>query len=214
MSPPGRPQGDCGTAKPEGTPVSLMRTAILPLVAGIDTLTRHAGESVRWLTLAIPVVCVSYAVARKLFRWGHNGFSELQWYLFGCVYLVAAGYTLLRQEHVRVDVLWRRFGPRTRCMIDLAFLVPLGLICVYLAQDYWGFWLVSLRQREGPEDVLVGLERWPVKLALFIGFTLLALQCLAEALRRLCVLRGWLPATALLPAGAAAAGRSLPESAS
>ena len=199
--------------------MTALRQAILPLVAGIDSLTRRAGETVRWLTLAIPVVCVSYAVARKLFRWGHNGFSELQWYLFACVYLVAAGYTLLRQEHVRVDLLWRRFGLRTRCAIDLAFLLPLAAVCVYLAQDYWTFWTVSLRQREGPEDVLVGLERWPVKLALFLGFTLLALQCLAEVLRRLCVLRGWLPASALLPPAppprddGLAPGRSVPESA-
>lgn len=174
-----------------------LRVLVPRVVAGIDALTLRAGETVRWLTLVIPVVCVSYAVARKVFRWGHNGFSELQWYLFAWVYLVAAGYTLLRQQHVRVDLLWRRFGLRTRCVIDLAFLVPLAWVCLYLAQDYWTFWTVSLRQREGPEDVLVGLERWPVKLALFIGFSLLALQCLAESLRRLCVLQGWLPASAL-----------------
>jgi TRAP-type mannitol/chloroaromatic compound transport system permease small subunit len=185
-----------------------MRGLVLTLVQVIDRLTRRAGETVRWLTLAIPLVCVSYAVARKIFPWGHNGFSELQWYLFGCVYLVAAGYTLLRQEHVRVDVLWRRFGLRTRCAIELAFLVPLGGICVYLAQDYWTFWTVSLRQREGPEDVLVGLERWPVKLALFAGFTLLALQCLAEALRRLALMRGWLPEPLSTTAAAARPGRS------
>lgn len=178
------------------------------LIARIDRLNLHAGEAVRWLTLAIPVVCVAYAVARKLFRWGHNGFSELQWYLFACVYLVAAGYTLLRQEHVRVDVLWRHFSLRTRCAIDLFFLGALGLVCIHLAQAYWDFWTVSLRQREGPEDVLVGLERWPVKLALFVGFTLLALQCLAEVLRRVCVLRGWLPASALSSQATPAPGRS------
>jgi TRAP-type mannitol/chloroaromatic compound transport system permease small subunit len=183
------------------------------VVAQIDRLTLRAGEAVRWLTLAIPLVCVGYAVARKMFRWGHNGFSELQWYLFACVYLVAAGYTLLRQEHVRVDVLWRHFSLRTRCAIDLFFLSTLGLVCIHLAHAYWDFWTVSLRQREGPEDVLVGLERWPVKLALFVGFTLLALQCLAEVLRRVCVLRGWLPASALQPRvtpadGTSTAGRS------
>ena len=188
--------------------MSLVRDALLRLVAGIDTVTRRAGETVRWLTLAIPVVCVGYAVARKLFRWGHNGFSELQWYLFACVYLVAAGYTLLRQEHVRVDVLWRRFTLRTRCAIDLFFLSALGMVCVHLALAYWGFFAVSFRQREGPEDVLVGLERWPLKLALFAGFALLALQCLAEVLRRVGVLRGWLPAAALLPPPAPADGRS------
>jgi TRAP-type mannitol/chloroaromatic compound transport system permease small subunit len=193
--------------------VSVLRQAILPLVAGIDTITRRAGETVRWLTLAIPVVCVGYAIARKLFRWGHNGFSELQWYLFACVYLVAAGYTLLRQEHVRVDLLWRRFTLRTRCVIDLFFLSALGLVCVHLALAYWHFFTVSFRQREGPEDVLVGLERWPLKLALCAGFALLALQCGAEVLRRVCVLRGWLPASALAPPPGPDHGRSFPASA-
>ncbi len=188
--------------------VRSLSTTLPRCVAAIDALTLRAGETVRWLTLAIPVVCVSYAVARKLFRWGHNGFSELQWYLFAWVYLVAAGYTLLRQEHVRVDVLWRRFTLRTRCTIELFFVSALGLVCLHLALAYWRFWTVSFGQREGPEDVLVGLERWPLKLALFAGFTLLALQCLAEVLRRVCVLRGWLPATALLPVGAPAPGRS------
>ncbi|WP_284617114.1 TRAP transporter small permease subunit [Aquabacterium humicola] len=190
-----------------------LRQALPRLVARIDAVTLRAGETARWLTLAIPVVCVSYALVRKLFRWGHNGFSELQWYLFACVYLVAAGYTLLRQGHVRVDVLWRRFPQRTRWIIDLVGLSLLAPICGYLAWAYWTFWTVSLRQREGPEDVLVGLERWPVKLALFAGFTLLALQCLAEALRLVGALRGWPAAAPPATAGDAPLGRCDPGSA-
>lgn len=160
----------------------------------IDGVTRQVGGAVRWLTLAIPLVCFGYAVARKLLAWGHNGFSELQWYLFATIYLGAAGYTLLCGQHVRVDVLWRRWSVRTKSAIDLAFLMALAPICVYLAVSYWDFWRVSVKQGEGPEDVLVGLERWPLKLALFVGFSLLALQCTAEALKRLAVLRGWLRA--------------------
>ncbi len=185
-----------------------LRAAVPRLVARIDTLTLRVGEAVRWLTLAIPLVCVAYAAVRKAFHWGHNGLSELQWYLFACVYLVAAGYTLLRRAHVQVDVLRQRLSLRAGCIIDLLFLGPLGMVCVYLACSYWAFWTDSLLRREGPEDVLVGLERWPVKLALFIGFSLLALQCLAEALRRVCVLRGWLPASVLLPPVQQADGRS------
>lgn len=158
----------------------------------LDGVTTAAGETVRWLTLVIPVVCVAYAVARKLFPWGHNGFSELQWYLFGIVYLISAGYTLMRGQHVRVDFFWRRLRPASRWRLELLFLVPLALIAAYLAHGYWGFWLTSLMQREGPEDVLIGLERWPLKLALFVGFALLAMQSISETLRRSCFLLGWL----------------------
>ena len=107
--------------------------------------------------------------------------------------LLAAGYTLAHDQHVRVDVFWRRFSTTTRCLIDIAFLLPLLAVCVHLATGYWGFWLASAAQGEGPEDVLTGLERWPIKLALFAGFSLLALQCASELLKRWAVLRGWLP---------------------
>ena len=179
--------------------------AVVALARLLDGVTSAVGGAVRWLTLAIPLVCFGYAVIRKLFPWGHNGFSELQWYLFAVVYLLAAGYTLARDQHVRVDVFWRRFPTRTRCCIDIAFLLPLLAICLYLAIAYWDFWLASATLREGPEDVLTGLERWPIKLALFVGFSLLALQCVAELLKRWAVLAGWLQASALYaPDGALA----------
>lgn len=169
----------------------------LAVTGAIDHLTLAVGTSVRWLTLLIPMVCFGYAVARKLFPWGHNGFSELQWYLFATVYLLAAGYTLLKDQHVRVDFFWRGFAVRTRCLIDLAFLMPLLGVCVALSVSYWDFWTVSVKLREGPEDVLTGLERWPIKLALFIGFALLALQVFSELLKRIACLAGWMPAASI-----------------
>lgn len=182
-------------------PVPSMRlgAAIVALAAALDRVTRAVGGAVCWLTLLIPLVCFGYAVARKLARWGHNGFSELQWYLFATVYLLAAGYTLLRDQHVRVDVFWRGFSATTRCAIDIAFLLPLLVVCIDLAGAYWDFWRVSVAQREGPEDVLTGLERWPIKLALFAGFALLAMQCVSELLKRWAVLQGWLAAAAVYP---------------
>lgn len=183
-------------------PRPVAAAVLLALAHGIDRITLCVGHTVRWLTLAIPLVCFSYAAARKVFPWGHNGFSELQWYLFAFVYLLAAGYTLLLGQHVRVDFFWRRFRHTTKCWIDLGFLVPLLGVCLYLAFSYWDFWVVSLRQRETPEDVLTGLERWPIKLALFAGFTLLAFQCLAESIKRLALLKGWITAHSVYPEGA------------
>lgn len=178
----------------------------LSVTGAIDRLTLAVGSSVRWLTLLIPMVCFGYAVARKLLPWGHNGFSELQWYLFATVYLLAAGYTLLKDQHVRVDFFWRGFSVRTRCLIDLTFLVPLAAVCVALSVWYWDFWTVSVKLREGPEDVLTGLERWPIKLALFVGFALLSLQVLSELLKRIACLAGWMPASRI--AGLQTAGSS------
>lgn len=177
--------------------MNAVASTVVALTAGLDRVTTLVGTTVRWLTLSIPLVCFAYAVARKLVPWGHNGFSELQWYLFATVYLLSAGYTLMLGQHVRVDFFWRNFSVKTKSLVDAAFLLPLMAICWYLSVSYWDFWLVSARQREGPEDVLIGLERWPIKLALFIGFSLLALQCASEALKRLAVLNGWLPATAV-----------------
>ena len=173
--------------------MSALGDGVVVLTMRLDQITTWVGQSVRWLTLVIPIVCFSYAVVRKLFPWGHNGLSELQWYLFATVYLLAAGYTLMLDQHVRVDFFWRKFSVRTKCWIDLMFLLPLLAICVYLAFAYWDFWIVSFTQQEGPEDVLIGLGRWPVKLALFLGLSLLALQSISEALKRLAVLRGWMP---------------------
>jgi TRAP-type mannitol/chloroaromatic compound transport system permease small subunit len=173
--------------------MSALGDGVVAVTLRLDQITTWVGQSVRWLTLVIPIVCFSYAVIRKLFPWGHNGLSELQWYLFATVYLLTSGYTLMLDQHVRVDFFWRKFSVRTKCCIDLLFLLPLLAICGYLAFAYWDFWIVSFRLQEGPEDVLIGLERWPVKLALFLGLSLLTMQSMSEALKRLAVLRGWMP---------------------
>jgi TRAP-type mannitol/chloroaromatic compound transport system permease small subunit len=177
----------------------MFRTLTLTVSRAIDRATTKVGQTVRWLTLLIPVVCVGYALTRKFLRIGHNGFTELQWYLFAAVYLLAAAYTLLSDEHVRVDVLWNRFGVRLKCVVDIAFFIPLAVLSFYLTALYWDFWTVSLSQREGPEDVLIGLERWPVKLALFAGFFLLGLQCLSEVLKRIAILKSWLTPETVYP---------------
>lgn len=173
---------------------------VVRAIKAIDQLTTFVGGTVRWLTLAIPLVCFTYAVVRKLFPWGHNGFSELQWYLFATVYLLAAGYTLLKDQHVRVDFFWRGYSTSTKCAVDIAFLLALMIVCVHLAVSYWSFWTVALARREGPEDVLIGLERWPIKFALFLGFGLFALQSLSEAMKRVAVLMQWIPSSDVYPA--------------
>ncbi len=175
-----------------------MKERVLCAIDIIDRVNGRVGETVRWLVVVIPVITVGYALVRKLTDWGHNGMTELQWFLFAWVFLVGGAYTLLRDEHIRVDVLRERFPLKVKCWIDIAMHVLLVIpACTYMAWHYWFFWTHSLVTSDGPEDVLTGLNRWPLKLALFLGFSLLALQCVAEVLRRMSVLRGWLSPSVL-----------------
>ena len=165
----------------------------LRIVRGIDAINLAAGAALRWLVVLIPCITVGYAVARKLTPWGHNGLSEVQWFLHAWVFMGAAGYTLLRNAHVRVEVLSARWPWRLRCGIEIAMHGLLWPACVYMAWHFWRYWLDSAAGPDGPEDVLTGLQRWPLKLAFFMGFALLLLQSLAEVLRRISWLRGWAP---------------------
>jgi TRAP-type mannitol/chloroaromatic compound transport system permease small subunit len=170
-----------------------LRTGVLACITAIDAVNRRAGEGLRWLVLVIPFITVGYALVRRLTPWGHNGFSEAQWFLYAWVFMAGAGYTLLRDGHIRVDVLAARWPWRRRCHVEIALHLLLWPACGYMAWHYWGYWLASASGPDGPEDVLTGLQRWPLKLAFFAGFALLLLQSVAEVLRRIAWLRAWLP---------------------
>ena len=174
--------------------MSRARGPVLRTVQGIDRVNRAVGAALAWVVLAIPCITVLYAVVRKLTPWGHNGWSELQWFLYAWVFMAGAGYTLLRGEHVRVDLLAARRPWRVRSRVEIAMHVLLWPPCAYMAWHFWSFWLASATHADGPEDVLSGLQRWPLKLAFFTGFALLLLQSVAEVLRRIAWLRGWSPA--------------------
>ena len=157
------------------------------------------GRALRWLVLAIPCITVGYAVVRKLTPWGHNGWTELQWFLYAWLFMAGSGYTLLRGEHVRMDVLAGRWSWRVRSGVEIALHALLWPACAYMAWHFWAYWVASASGPDGPEDVLTGLQRWPLKLAFFAGFALLWLQSVAEVLRRIAWLRGWLPAPTETP---------------
>lgn len=175
--------------------MSAWRNAALHTVTGIDTLNRFAGAVLRWLVLVIPCITVVYGLVRRLTPWGHNGVSEAQWFLYAWVFMAGAGYTLLRDGHVRVDVLSARWSWRRRSGIEIALHLLLWPPCTYMAWHFWYYWIASVAGPDGPEDVLTGLQRWPLKLAFFTGFSLLLLQSIAEVLRRIAWLRGWIPAS-------------------
>lgn len=156
----------------------------------IDALNERVGRWVLWLVAAATLISALNAVVRYTLGRSSNAWLEIQWYLFAAIFLLAAGYTLKHNGHVRIDVLYGRFPPRVRAWIDilggLLFLLPLSLLMVWLS---WPGLLESLRLGEMSPDA-GGLIRWPVRLLIPLGFGLLALQGVAEIIKRIAFLRG------------------------
>jgi len=166
---------------------------LLRLSRAIDALNERVGHLVYWLILAAVVVSAGNATVRYLFDKSSNGWLELQWYLFSAVFLLASGYTLLHNEHVRIDVINGHLPPRLRAWIDLLgglfFLLPMALIIMVLS---WPLVVESVLRDEVSSDA-GGLLRWPVKLLIPAGFLLLALQGVSEIIKRAGFLMGRIP---------------------
>lgn len=164
--------------------------ALLSLARLIDALTERVGRLVIWLVLVATLISAGNALARYVLGESSNAWLEIQWYLFGAMFLLAAGYTLKHNGHVRIDILYNRFGARGQAWIDLIggvlFLLPMAILLAWLA---WPMFLDAWLSHEMSPDA-GGLVRWPVKLLLPLGFGLLALQGVAEVIKRLGVLSG------------------------
>ena len=164
--------------------------ALLKLSRAIDGLNAFVGKYVIWLIFASTIISALNAVVRKVFNYSSNGFLEVQWYLFAWSFLVAAGYTLLHREHVRIDVLNSRLSKRTQVWIDIIgfalFLTPLCIMVLYMGIPM----LISKYQSGEISGNPGGLIRWPVWAALPVGFGLLMLQGWSELIKRIAFLRG------------------------
>ena len=163
---------------------------LLALARAIDALTERVGRVVIWLVLAATLISAGNALVRYALGASSNTWLEIQWYLFGAMFLLAAGYTLKHNGHVRIDLFYNRFGPRGQAWIDLAggllFLLPMAVLLAWLA---WPMFHEAWVSHEMSPDA-GGLVRWPVKLLLPVGFALLALQGVAEVIKRVGVLTG------------------------
>lgn len=164
--------------------------ALLALARAIDALNERVGRGVMWLVLLTSLISAGNALLRYGFDISSNAWLEIQWYLFGVIFLFGAGYTFKHNGHVRIDVIYGRLSPRARAWIDLLgtllFLLPLCGLLVWMG---WEFFHTSFVIREGSPDA-GGLPRWPIKLVVPVGFALLFLQGVAEAIKRVAFLRG------------------------
>lgn len=165
-------------------------SALLKLSGLIDGLNRFIGRWVIWLILASTAISAINAVIRKAFNYSSNAFLEVQWYLFAASFMLAAGYTLLNNEHVRIDVVVGRFSKRVQTWIDVfgfvVFLLPLCGVVLYLGVP---FFLQALRSGEMSSNA-GGLIVWPVYLMIPAGFSLLMLQGVSELIKRIAFLMG------------------------
>ncbi len=186
----------------------------LSISRAIDGLSRLVGRCVAWLIMAAVIVCVLNAAVIKAFastaafqavintlNLGANSFIEIQWYLYSAAFLFAAGYTLLNQEHVKIDVISGRFSKTTQIWIDIfgicVFLFPFVVVAIELSLP---FALKAYHSHE-MSDNAGGLIRWPLYIMMPIGFTLLGLQGISELIKRFAFLAGAIPDPTQKPEG-------------
>lgn len=165
-------------------------TLLLKLSQLIDWISERVGKGAFWLVLIMTIISSGNAVVRFVFNYSSNGLLEIQWYLFAAVFLLCSPYTLQKNEHVRIDVLSGKLSPRGLAVIDiigsLFFLLPMVVLVLYLSIP-----LVADSYKIGEMSANAGgLIRWPVKILLPLGFTLLALQGFSELIKRVAFLMG------------------------
>ncbi|MCC7151636.1 MAG: TRAP transporter small permease subunit [Rubrivivax sp.] len=164
--------------------------ALLSLSRAIDRLNAFVGRHAIWLIMAATAISALNAVVRKAFNYSSNAYLEVQWYLFAWSFLIAAGFTLLQGDHVRIDVLNHRLSKRLRVWIDVLgyalFLTPLCITLLYLCTPLVLEKITSGEMSPNPG----GLLRWPVWVAIPLGIGLLLLQCGSELIKCIAFLRG------------------------
>jgi TRAP-type mannitol/chloroaromatic compound transport system permease small subunit len=167
--------------------------ALLRLSGFIDALNERVGRLSYWLILIMVLVSAGNAIVRYAFNRSSNAWLEIQWYLFSAVFLFCAGYTLLQNQHVRIDVLTSRLSKRARAWIDilgtLFFLLPMALAIMWMS---WPVFVDAYQHNEVSTNA-GGLTVWPARLLLPVGFFLLILQGVSELIKRIAFLLGLIP---------------------
>lgn len=156
----------------------------------IDTTMIKIGRSVAWLIFLAVAVSTINALIRKLFNTSSNSWLELQWLLFGFVFLLCSPWTLLSNEHIRIDIINSKLSRRTRSVIELighvVFLLPFAAIMVMTSIPFAARAIIGNEQSSNAG----GLPLWPAKLLVLIGFCALLLQAISEMIKRIAIMRG------------------------
>lgn len=170
--------------------------AALALMRGIDAINDRIGRAIYWLILVTVLISSGNAVMRYGFNISSNAWLEIQWYLFSAIFLLGAGYAMLKNAHVRIDLVSSRFSHTTNAWVDVvgfvAFVIPMCLVFMSFGWDmFWTSWTSNERSLNAG-----GLILWPVKILVPIGFILLLAQSISELIKRIGYLRGqydWSP---------------------
>ena len=163
---------------------------LLDISKTIDAVNNRVGKATGWIILATTLISAGNALVRKIFNNSSNSLLEIQWYLFSAVFLLGAGYGLLKNTHVRIDFISAKLNDRQRNWIDavgfLVVLAPFCLIYIYLSWPmfYQGLLSGEMSQNAG------GLIRWPAYALIPLGISLLLMQVFSEFIKRLAFLQG------------------------
>lgn len=168
-------------------------SVLLALSRAIDRVNEFIGRNVAWLILASVLISAGNAIFRKAFDMSSNAWLEVQWYLYGTAFLLAAAYTLKRNEHVRIDFVSNMLTKRTRDWIDLichlVFLMPFTVLIFWLSIP-WAYKSINSGEVSANAG---GLILWPAKIMVTIGFALLILQAISEIIKRYAIIIGRIP---------------------
>ena len=167
--------------------------SLLKVSRGIDAFTRWLGKPLAWLILVAVVVSALNAAVRKTFDTSSNSWLELQWVLFSIVFLLCSSWTLLDNEHIRIDIVNNLLPKQLRNSIDVIghafFLIPLCIVMIITGGPFF-MRSVEINEQSGNAG---GLPQWPAKSLIIIGFTLLLVQGISELIKRIAVMRGLIP---------------------
>jgi len=166
---------------------------LLPVTRMIDAVTTWIGKRVAWLILAAVVVSALNATVRKVFDTSSNSWLELQWVLFSMVFLLCSPWTLLANEHIRIDIVNNQLPKRLRDTIEAVghavFLMPLAVIMIVTGIPFF-LRSVEINEQSGNAG---GLPQWPAKSLIMIGFAMLLIQGISELIKRIAVMRDLIP---------------------
>ena len=167
--------------------------SLLTISRGIDAFTRWVGKRLAWLILVAVVVSALNAIVRKSFDTSSNSWLELQWVLFSIVFLLCSSWTLLDNEHIRIDIVNNMLPKQVRNSIDVIghafFLIPLTFVMIITGGPFF-MRSVEINEQSGNAG---GLPQWPAKSLIIIGFTMLLVQGISELIKRIAVMRGLIP---------------------